>query len=237
MSHVTAFCITLLAVSFIIVTAAGSILLATIPPQNAKSSVSANMPGGDQGFDQAKLEVQGTQPHKKTKYALVCGIVVVNPNDFVGKPVPPPPPPKGDRPGACILFDVSTSKASKVPGELQASKLIHKVDPIYPESAIKGHVGIRVALHISVNEEGLVTDAEVTKSQTVPPDRDSQGNWVGGVHAGIIKGINSATINAVKQWKYSPTLLDGKAIPVMATVSIDFTFNKDGSPKIVTYAP
>jgi len=235
MSHVTAFCITLLAVSFIIVTAAGSILLATIPPQNAKSSVSANMPGGDQGFDKAKPEVQGTQPHKETKYALVCGIVVVNPGDFVGKPVPPPPPPKGNRLGACILLDVSTSKASKVPGELQASKLIHKVDPIYPELAIKGHVGIRVALHINVNEEGLVTDAEVTKSQTVPPDRDSNGNWIGGVRADVIRSIDSAAINAVKQWKYSPTLLDGKAIPVRTNVSINFTFNKDGSPKITIF--
>jgi outer membrane biosynthesis protein TonB len=111
------------------------------------------------------------------------------------------------------------------------------VEPIYPEAAIKEHVGIRVVLHMDVNAEGLVTDAEVTKSQTVPPDRDSQGNWVGGVRAGVVRGTNSAAINAVKQWKYSPTLLNGKAVPVMATASIEFTFNKDGSPKIVTHAP
>jgi len=42
MNHVAAFCIALSAVSFIIVTAAGSILLAAIPPQHPQSSVSAN---------------------------------------------------------------------------------------------------------------------------------------------------------------------------------------------------
>jgi beta-lactamase regulating signal transducer with metallopeptidase domain len=239
MNHVTALCIALVAVSFIIVTAAGSILLATIPPQNSISSVSAKTPSSDQDFDKAKPEAQGTQPHKEVKYALVCGIVGVTVDKATGKKVFFPPLQKDGKPspGGCMLIDLSIPKFSKVPGELQASKLIQKVNPIFPESAVKEHVGIRVALHINVNEEGLVTDAEVTKSQTVPPDRDSQGNWVGGVPAGVIKGINSAAINAVKQWKYSPTLLNGQAIPVRANVGIDFTFNKDGSPKIITYAP
>jgi hypothetical protein len=44
-------------------------------------------------------------------------------------------------------------------------------------------------------------------------------------------------ITAVKQWKYSPALLNGKAVPFMTYASIDFTFNKDGSPKIITCAP
>jgi beta-lactamase regulating signal transducer with metallopeptidase domain len=240
MNHVTAFCIALLAVSFIIGTAAGSIVLATIPPQNSTSSASANTPSGDQDFDKAKPEARetnATSGNKEAKYALLCGIVFVKANNATGKPIELPPPQKDekDRFGGCILLDVSTPKASKVSGELQASKLIYKADPIYPEPAIKEHVGIRVILSINVNEEGLVTDAEVKKSQTVPPDRDSKGNWVGGAPAGVIKSINSAAINAVKQWKYSPTLLDGKAIPVRTNVSIDFTFNKDASPKIIVF--
>jgi outer membrane biosynthesis protein TonB len=242
MNYVTAFCITLLAVSFIIATAAGSILLATIPPQNSQSSIASNTAGGGQNFDQARPEVQGTSAtsrDKEVKYALFCGLVFGTRDKATGKPVFFPPPEKDGKPsqGTCILLDVSTPKPSRVSGELQASKLIHKVDPIYPEAAIKEHVGIRVLLNINMNEDGLVTGAEVKKSQTVPPDRDSKGNWVGGVQAGVIKGINSAAINAVKQWKYSPTLLDGKAIPVMTTTSITFTFNKDGAPKIITYAP
>jgi beta-lactamase regulating signal transducer with metallopeptidase domain len=240
MNHATAFCIALLAVSFIIGTAAGSILLAAIPPQNTQSNVSVDTPGGDQVPDEAEPEAQGTQPPKEGKYALVCGVVVVKADKANVKPVPPPLPPRKDkngRVGSCFLLDVSTSKASIVHGELQASELIHKVDPIYPEPAIREHVGIRIALHVNVNEEGNVTDAEVTRSQTVPPDRDSEGNWVGGVRPGVIRATNSAAINAVKQWKYSPTLLNGNAVPVRATASITFTFNEDGSPKIIAYAP
>jgi beta-lactamase regulating signal transducer with metallopeptidase domain len=243
MNYVTAFCIALLAVSFIIVTAAGSVLLATIPPQNSPSNVSAGMPGGGQDFDKAKPEDQGAgaiSRDKEVKYALVCGIVIGTVDKTTGKRVQvfPPPPPKDEKNsvGGCMLLDVSTSGAFKrIPGELQASKLINRVDPIYPEPAIKEHVGIRVMLSINVNEEGLVTGAEVTKSQTVPPDRNNKGEWVGGLHSGIIRSINSAAINAVKQWKYSPTLLNGKAIPVTATSSITFTFNNDGSPKISTF--
>ncbi len=258
-NRVTAFCIALLAVSFLIATAAGSLLLATIPPQNTKSSASANTPSGGQYFDKGQTEAQEisaasreekeiaepgypAQIPKESKYVLLCGIVGSRADsNATGKPIPPPlPPPRKDekdRAGGCILLDVSTPEASIVPGELQASKLIYKVDPIYPEPAIKEHVGIGVILSINVNEEGLVTDAEVRKSRTAPPDRDSNGNWVGVVRPGVVKAINSAAINAVKQWKYSPTLLDGKAIPVMASASITFTFNNDGSPKIITYAP
>jgi hypothetical protein len=49
--------------------------------------------------------------------------------------------------------------------------------------------------------------------------------------------FNDAPINAVKQWKYSPTLLNGKAIPVIATVTITFAFDKNGSPKVSTSGP
>lgn len=241
MNRVAAFCIVFFAVSSIIATATGSILLAAIPRQSSQSIVSANAPGDAQDPGEAMSVVQTKQPRAEDKYALVCGIFAGRTDGgATGKPVFPPPPPRKDekgRLGTCILLDISTPKPSIIPGELEASNLIHKVDPIYPERAIKEHIGIGITLHINVNEEGLVTDAEIIRSQTAPPDTDSHGNWVGGAPAGVIRATNSAAINAVKQWKYSPTLLNGKAIPVRATTSITFTYNKDGSPKIIAYAP
>ncbi len=241
MNRVTAFCITLMSVSIIITTASGSVLLAAIPPQISQSSVSAGTPGGDQDSDETKPEAQEVQTHKEGKYVLLCGIIAGKVDDkATGKPVPPPLPPRKDekgRLGSCLLLDVSTPKPSIVPGELEASNLIHKVDPIYPERAINEHIGIGIMLSLNINEEGFVTNAEVTKSQTAPPDTDSNGNWVGGAPASVIRATNSAAINAVKQWKYSPTLLNGKPVPVRTAASITFTYNKDGSPKIIAYAP
>jgi hypothetical protein len=71
MNPVTAFSLSLLAVSLIIATAAGSILLASIPPQNSGSSASAGTPGSDQYPDGAELETQGTQPAKEGRYKLI----------------------------------------------------------------------------------------------------------------------------------------------------------------------
>jgi beta-lactamase regulating signal transducer with metallopeptidase domain len=228
-NHIFTFCGALLSVLFIIGAATGSILLTTIP-----QVVSASTQSADQNSGKAEPAARAISD---PRYNLLCGIVIVNPKDFAGKRWTPSPPSKDDkdRVGACMLFDESGPKPAKVYGSLQESKLIHKVNPVYPESAISKHIGIRVLLRINLNEEGLVTDAEVAKCQTVPPDRDSNGNWVGGVPAGVVKGINSAAINAVKQWKYSPTLLNGKAIAVRTSVSITFTFSKDGAPQIFTF--
>jgi protein TonB len=81
------------------------------------------------------------------------------------------------------------------------SRLIHKVNPIYPESAKQAGVGGKVILTVTVNEEGSVSDIQHVSGHPL---------------------LNDAAIEAVKQWKYSPTLLNGKAVPVIATVTVFF---------------
>ena len=89
----------------------------------------------------------------------------------------------------------------RVGGNVQESKLIRKVDPVYPELAKRARVTGRVILIVTVDEEGNVTDIRVSSGHPL---------------------LNEAAISAVKQWKYSPTLLNGEPVPVTATVTVFF---------------
>jgi TonB family protein len=89
----------------------------------------------------------------------------------------------------------------KAGGSMPGSKLIRRVEPIYPEEAKREHVQGLVILTITVDEEGNVTNAVVSKGHPF---------------------LNDAAVTAVKQWKYSPTFLNGKPVPVMATVTVKF---------------
>ena len=89
----------------------------------------------------------------------------------------------------------------RVGADVQESKLIHRIEPVYPELALKARVQGRVVLVITVNEEGFVTDIRVTSGHPL---------------------INESAINAVRQWRYSPTLLNGVPVPVITTVRVIF---------------
>lgn len=91
MSRITAFCVALLAFSFIGVAATGSVLLASIPPLSSSSAVSASAPSGTQDSDKKSPETQN--PAQSSRKAV---------------PVTPPPP-------------VVKPAAPRVPGEVKGS--------------------------------------------------------------------------------------------------------------------
>jgi protein TonB len=86
-------------------------------------------------------------------------------------------------------------------GMLEPSKLIYKVNPVYPTIAVKAHVSGTVVLEALVNEEGSVSMVKVLSG-----------------HAFLV----DAAVQAVKQWKYSPTVLNGEPVPIIATVTVIF---------------
>jgi periplasmic protein TonB len=92
-------------------------------------------------------------------------------------------------------------EAIKVGGNVMESRLIRKIEPAYPELAKRARVQGRVVLIVNVDEEGSVSDIKVSSGHPL---------------------LNDAAINAVKQWKYSPTLLNGEPVPVIATVTVIF---------------
>jgi len=102
----------------------------------------------------------------------------------------PPEPPK--------IIPVVTRP---VPSDLQASKLIHKVVPLYPPIALRIHLSGTVALMATIDMEGNVADLKVMSGHPV---------------------LANAAVEAVKQWKYSPTILNGEPVPVQAVVNVVF---------------
>ena len=89
----------------------------------------------------------------------------------------------------------------KVGGNVQESKLIRRVEPVYPELAKRARVQGTVVLVVTVDEEGNVSDIKVSSGHPL---------------------LNEAAKAAVAQWKYSPTLLNGEPVPVIATVTVIF---------------
>jgi TonB family protein len=89
----------------------------------------------------------------------------------------------------------------RVGGNAAEARLIYKVTPVYPVIAVRTRVSGDVVLMVTIDEQGLVSDVQVISGHTMLVD---------------------AAVTAVKQWRYSPTLLNGEAVPVLATVTIKF---------------
>ena len=88
-----------------------------------------------------------------------------------------------------------------VSANVKQSALIRKVEPLYPESAKRERVQGKVVLELAVDSEGNVSDVRAVSGHPI---------------------FYEAAVSAVRQWKYSPTLLDGKPVPVMATATVEF---------------
>jgi TonB family protein len=86
-------------------------------------------------------------------------------------------------------------------GSIQEPRKVENVAPEYPADARRAGLAGRVVLECTIDREGKVTEAVVKEG--VPP-------------------LSEAAVRAVKRWRYTPTLLDGAAVPVIMTVTLDF---------------
>ena len=98
------------------------------------------------------------------------------------------------------------SGALRVGGEIRAPRKIKDVPPVYPPEALRAMVQGVVILEATIAETGRVSDAKPLRS---------------------IPLLDQAAIDAVKQWQYEPTLLNGVAVPVIITVTVNFSVRND----------
>jgi len=96
---------------------------------------------------------------------------------------------------------VPPSDAIKVGGVIKTPQKLVNVSPRYPDDALQAKVQGEVVLDVIVDANGVPTDVQI--SQSVPM-------------------LDAAAIEAVRQWRYEPTLMNGVAVPVVMTVTLGF---------------
>lgn len=86
---------------------------------------------------------------------------------------------------------------------IKPPEVVSRVEPVYPEDALKDKVAGKCVLQIVIDENGDMGDATVLKSD------DGR--------------LDKAAIDAVRQWKFKPATLKGKPVAVAWVVYIKFT--------------
>jgi serine/threonine-protein kinase len=85
---------------------------------------------------------------------------------------------------------------------VEAGHLIHQVAPIYPPLAKQARVQGVVTLQARIGKDGNIENLQVMSGHPL---------------------LASAAIDAVKQWKYEPYLLNGQSVTVETTIQVNFT--------------
>jgi len=92
----------------------------------------------------------------------------------------------------------------RIGGDIGAPTKIRDVRPAYPEEAKAAGVQGIVILEVIIDPMGDVADAHVIKS---------------------VPMLDEPALEAVRQWRFTPTLLNGEPVPVVMTVTVNFRLN------------
>jgi TonB family protein len=100
----------------------------------------------------------------------------------------------------------TTGKPSRLRlgGDLEASKIVSKVQPVYPDAAKSAGITGTVILHAVISKDGKPLSLRVMNSQ-IDPD------------------LARSAVEAVSQWRYTPTLLNGEPIEVDTTITVNYS--------------
>jgi TonB family protein len=100
----------------------------------------------------------------------------------------------------------TNDKASRIRlgGDIEAAQLKTRVVPLYPESAKSAGISGTVVLHAVIGVDGRPLSLHVMNSQ-IDPD------------------LAKSAVEAVSQWRYTPTLLNGEPIEVDTTIQVNYT--------------
>lgn len=104
--------------------------------------------------------------------------------------------------GCAASMALAEDQVINVGGNVQQANLISKVTPAYPAEAKQDRIQGKVTLQVIINKDGHVEEVSVLEGPDV---------------------LVQAAVEAVRQWVYRPTLLNGEPVKVQTTVDVNFT--------------
>ena len=113
--------------------------------------------------------------------------------------MPPPPPPPPPPPGQTSVDGLAPVR---VGGAIKPPVKLVNVPPVYPEEAKASQVQGVVIIEAIIDTAGNVSETRVLRS---------------------IPLLDQAAVDAVKQWQFTPTLMNGSPVPVIMTTTVNFT--------------
>ena len=78
-------------------------------------------------------------------------------------------------------------------------------DPVYPPIARTANIQGIVIIEATIDTDGRVVNARILRS---------------------IPLLDQAALDAVRSWEYTPTTLNGVAVPVVMTVTVTFVLSR-----------
>jgi periplasmic protein TonB len=107
--------------------------------------------------------------------------------------------------GLALAVALAQDKPIRVGGNVAQANRISSVAPVYPPEAKQKGIQGTVRLDVTIDNEGHVSQLTAT--------------------SGPAELIQSA-IDAVRQWVYRPTLLNGEPVTVLTTVDVNYTLSQ-----------
>jgi len=100
--------------------------------------------------------------------------------------------------------DTTQEKKRLVMGHINPALLTHRVEPVFPPLALQIRKSGKVELHALIATDGTIQSLEVVSGDPM---------------------FLQSAIDAVRQWRYKPTLLNGQPVEVDTFITVIYTLN------------
>jgi len=115
------------------------------------------------------------------------------------------PESKGETtPAPARIPKIATPQRVRVSQGVSNGLVVKRVPPEYPDEARRGGIQGKVVMHAIIDKAGAVAKLELVSGDSL---------------------LAPAAIDAVKQWKYKPYLLNGKPVEVDTQITVNFTLS------------